>query len=407
MVFDNTAALVFGGKNFETLVVNPDLYILKLVEISGELVVKSFLVECHGPVPSRRSGHTMLTIPGTNNCIVFGGSTESNPADVANFSGLNDVYVAEISWNDVDGSQDEVYRADWKKITCSGDLPSPRWHHSAVVSNNTMVVFGGWRKRSPQESDGDGLLQRTNSSHEFLNDVHILNMDTWVWKRITTSGITPNPRCQAPAFLIRSEYTYKKPRDESDGGTWSPTSISGLIRPTSSSSISQEDYCINSPATCRAEDSADASCHSDISSITRACKGGSKGYMVVYGGACHHHTNTFEGGDPYGSVVVDLHDLKILDLDTFTWLPVSFSYPRCRGGVNAATHCSHGWVISGGMHSDTGSDEPRFKNDLVLFKLNVGEGTAHFKDEPDKSWMPRVNRTNDVRVMSRIFNARA
>jgi hypothetical protein len=50
----------------------------------------------------------------------------------------------------------------------------------------------------------------------------------------------------------------------------------------------------------------------------------------------------------YGSLVVDFHDFKVLDLDTLVWLPVSCSYPRCRGGIHAIVETKRGWLLSGG-----------------------------------------------------------
>lgn len=51
----------------------------------------------------------------------------------------------------------------------------------------------------------------------------------------------------------------------------------------------------------------------------------------------------------YGSLVVDFHDFKVLDLDTLVWLPVSCSYPRCRGGIHAIVETKRGWLLSGGL----------------------------------------------------------
>ena len=51
----------------------------------------------------------------------------------------------------------------------------------------------------------------------------------------------------------------------------------------------------------------------------------------------------------YGSLVVDFHDFKVLDLDTMVWLPVSCSYPRCRGGIHAVVETHRGWLLSGEM----------------------------------------------------------
>ena len=53
----------------------------------------------------------------------------------------------------------------------------------------------------------------------------------------------------------------------------------------------------------------------------------------------------------HGSLVVDFHDFKILDLDTMVWLPVFCSYPRCRGGIHAIVETARGWLLSGGRET--------------------------------------------------------
>jgi hypothetical protein len=45
---------------------------------------------------------------------------------------------------------------------------------------------------------------------------------------------------------------------------------------------------------------------------------------------------------------------------------------RCRGGTNAVVATPKGWLLSGGMHSETVAHTPRFINDLVYIKPNIG-----------------------------------
>jgi len=98
----------------------------------------------------------------------------------------------------------------------------------------------------------------------------------------------------------------------------------------------------------------------------------SKGYLLMFGGACHNNDLDANVDHPYGSVVIDLHDFKVFDLDTYTWLPITYTYPRFRGGVNAVIECSRGLLMSGGMHSDHGMSQPRFINDVVVMRPVLG-----------------------------------
>jgi Kelch motif len=86
--------------------------------------------------------------------------------------------------------------AVWKKLRCSGSLPSPRWCHSGVLQGDDMFVFGGW---SYERTEGAG------SGSKFFNDVHILNITTLVWTQVDTSGSAPRPRCQCACFLFEKK----------------------------------------------------------------------------------------------------------------------------------------------------------------------------------------------------------
>ena len=112
---------------------------------------------------------------------------------------------------------------------------------------------------------------QVNVPHEFYNDVYIFHIRASTWVQIETFGEPPRPRCQTPCWHLPSPH-----------------------------------------------------CHPSFSS--------SSGYLVLFGGACHsnthgavdnHHNFEMESGE-----VMDLEDMFILDLDTHTWLPFSFTFPR-------------------------------------------------------------------------------
>lgn len=76
----------------------------------------------------------------------------------------------------------------WSKIKPSGFIPSRRCAHSAVLTDDDrMIVFGG------QES---GSL---------CNDTFELYLKTWKWKMIFTNGDLPTPRCCHSAIYKNSK----------------------------------------------------------------------------------------------------------------------------------------------------------------------------------------------------------
>ena len=86
--------------------------------------------------------------------------------------------------------------AVWKKLECTGCLPSPRWCHSSIIQGNDMIVFGGW---SYERSVG------VSTGSNFLNDLYVLNIITLVWTKVSTHGCLPRPRCQCACFLYQKK----------------------------------------------------------------------------------------------------------------------------------------------------------------------------------------------------------
>lgn len=86
--------------------------------------------------------------------------------------------------------------AVWKKLHCTGTLPSPRWCHSGVLHGEDMIVFGGW---SYERTVGVG------TGSKFFNDVHMLNITTLVWTKVETTGSPPRARCQCACFLFQNK----------------------------------------------------------------------------------------------------------------------------------------------------------------------------------------------------------
>lgn len=76
----------------------------------------------------------------------------------------------------------------WNKIECRGDVPLGRCNHTAVLhaNNRDVVYFGGWHG-------------------SFVNDVYALDTEKWVWKHHvckTDAGRMPRPRGSHASCII-------------------------------------------------------------------------------------------------------------------------------------------------------------------------------------------------------------
>ncbi|KAJ7973263.1 BTB-kelch protein [Quillaja saponaria] len=75
----------------------------------------------------------------------------------------------------------------WSTLTTIGKGPGPRDSHSAVLARHWMIVFGG-----------------TNGCRK-VNDVHILDLDTKEWMQPECKGTRPSPRESHTATLVGDE----------------------------------------------------------------------------------------------------------------------------------------------------------------------------------------------------------
>lgn len=113
-----------------------------------------------GTPPTPRDSHSCTTVG--DNLFVFGGTDGK--------STLKDLHVLDISLN------------TWISPTVRGDIPDGREGHSSSLIGKQLFIFGGSGKAS------------SNSDQEFYNDLFILNTETFVWKRLVTSGSIPAKR---------------------------------------------------------------------------------------------------------------------------------------------------------------------------------------------------------------------
>ncbi|EFJ19172.1 hypothetical protein SELMODRAFT_419330 [Selaginella moellendorffii] len=113
-----------------------------------------------GTHPSPRDSHSSMAVG--SKLYVFGGTDGSNPP--------NDLFVLDTATN------------TWGKPDVFGDVPAPKEGHSASLIGDNLFVFGGCGKSS------DPLEE------EYYNDLHVLNANTFVWKKIPITGVSPIPR---------------------------------------------------------------------------------------------------------------------------------------------------------------------------------------------------------------------
>ncbi|CAL0307175.1 unnamed protein product [Lupinus luteus] len=116
--------------------------------------------EIKGYPPIPRDSHTCTNIG--DNLFVFGGTNGVNP--------LKDLHILYTSSH------------TWITPTIRGEGPEAREGHSAAAVGQCLFIFGGCGKSAD------------NDSEVYYNDLYILNTETLVWTRATTSGAPPSPR---------------------------------------------------------------------------------------------------------------------------------------------------------------------------------------------------------------------
>lgn len=101
------------------------------------------------PTP-KRSGHTAFLTP--SGPMIFGGYAEDDPSTR---------YTIQDLWSWDEGR--------WRKKESTGEIPEPRLVAASAVSGGKAYLFGGWNPATPP-----GIL----------DDVHELDLDTLVWKKL-------------------------------------------------------------------------------------------------------------------------------------------------------------------------------------------------------------------------------
>jgi len=158
--------VLFGGyyctPDMEVQTYLNDTYVLNLS------LTKWIKPQIEGEVPQARSAHTANFIKG--NMYVFGGLTSKQ-------KNLNDIWVLKTS---------QAGPFTWKKIDAKGTLPEPRHGHSAVVSENNIIYYGG----------------KGNGARKFFSDLFVFNTISETWYFPELGGTRPTPRYYHASLVL-------------------------------------------------------------------------------------------------------------------------------------------------------------------------------------------------------------
>ncbi|HLO88965.1 MAG TPA: kelch repeat-containing protein, partial [Nostocaceae cyanobacterium] len=153
--------------------------------------------QTHNKTPEPRFGHSGICYQ--ESMIIFGGE------HVENDQTLNDIHILDLkTWT-------------WTQPQTSGEIPSPRSFHTAILFNDQMLIWGG----SQEARDATYICND--------NDLYILNLKTWEWSKVTPTGKPPVARSHHSAALFQDKLII-------DGGyydfyaSWSDLNILDLTK---------------------------------------------------------------------------------------------------------------------------------------------------------------------------------
>ena len=128
--------------------------------------------------PSPRSGHT-ITVVG-DRAVVFGGCgiTPTINGVAGEPAIFNETYFLKLA-----------EPMTWELVDVMGDVPSPRWRHTATLlpDHASVLVFGGLEKGRR------------------FNDTHVFSMPDREWNIKECAGSPPHPRSHHTASLVDFE----------------------------------------------------------------------------------------------------------------------------------------------------------------------------------------------------------
>jgi host cell factor len=136
------------------------------------------VIQTIGDIPSARIGHTFTKI-NENEIVLIGGveNTSNSRYDIIP-KFLNDIHILHIN--------NDCY--SWEKIEEQHfQQPCPRESHTTVLHKNHLIIYGGMNGKKR------------------LNDVWMLDLNTFIWIKIITNGTIPIGRSMHTATLVDHE----------------------------------------------------------------------------------------------------------------------------------------------------------------------------------------------------------
>lgn len=159
-------------------------------ELYWTKVEKSF-----GLLPSSRWHHTANTVD-DGRIIIFGGFSGSKTKQH-----LNDLWVLDTTsdkWFMADSSsrceasgKSKNTSSPWKSGAKRDEPPHPRGSHSASISDNCLIVFGGYGGQGYKRQD--------------FNDLYALCLETYEWYDVHTTGAPPSARSGHRAVSVQNK----------------------------------------------------------------------------------------------------------------------------------------------------------------------------------------------------------
>ena len=98
-------------------------------------------------------------------------------------------------WNGSDFFND-VYCLDlqmmaWNKPDTTGPAPSPRKGHCAILIGSNLVIHGGFYFNDEHMRRAGAGKQGTALQECYLNDIRVLDTESFIWARLRVSGTPP------------------------------------------------------------------------------------------------------------------------------------------------------------------------------------------------------------------------
>lgn len=131
---------------------------------------RRFFVDINTSCPPGRLCHTAVVL--NNKMYIYGGHI-TQPSSEYFHTVKQDLY------------EYDLMTREWREIPVGEGAPR-RTEHTAVVHNNSMVVFGGY------------------SGNSYENSVMVFDFDTMQWKQLVTKGESPSARSAHTAVIVGS-----------------------------------------------------------------------------------------------------------------------------------------------------------------------------------------------------------